>query len=85
MQCKLRNQSPFGLSSCKNNFYDCLIIDESHRLVKKMYGDWGCENQVKECIEASLLSIFMIDEDQAVTGIYQAFDFNYKNNFRLYV
>ena len=32
-----------------------------------MYGDWGGENQVKECINASLLTIFMLDEDQAVT------------------
>lgn len=60
-------RSPFGLSNCKSNFYDCLIIDEAHRLVKKMYGDWSGENQVKECINASLLSIFMIDENQAVT------------------
>lgn len=60
-------RSPFGLSKCDSNLYDCLIIDEAHRLVKKMYGDWGGENQVKECIDASLLSIFMIDENQAVT------------------
>jgi DUF2075 family protein len=32
-----------------------------------MYGDWNGENQVKECINASLLSIFLLDEDQAVT------------------
>jgi hypothetical protein len=32
-----------------------------------MYGDWSGENQVKECISASLLTIFMLDEDQAVT------------------
>ena len=32
-----------------------------------MYGDWNGENQVKECISASLLSIFLLDEDQAVT------------------
>jgi DUF2075 family protein len=32
-----------------------------------MYGDWNGENQVKECINASLLTIFMLDEDQAVT------------------
>ena len=60
-------RSPFALSKCDSNLYDCLIIDEAHRLVKKMYGDWGGENQVKECIDASLLSIFMIDENQAVT------------------
>lgn len=60
-------RSPFGLSNCDENGYDCLIVDEAHRLVKKMYGDWSGENQVKECINASLLSIFLLDEDQTVT------------------
>ena len=60
-------RSPFGLSNVPDNTYDCLIVDEAHRLVKKMYGDWNGENQVKECISASLLSIFLLDEDQAVT------------------
>lgn len=60
-------RSPFGLSQIPANAYDCLIVDEAHRLVKKMYGDWNGENQVKECINASLLTVFMLDEDQAVT------------------
>lgn len=60
-------RSPFGLSNVPADSYDCLIVDEAHRLVKRMYGDWNGENQVKECINASLLSIFMLDEDQAVT------------------
>ena len=60
-------RSPFNLSKCDISDYDCLIVDEAHRLVKKMYGDWNGENQVKECINASLLSIFLLDEDQAVT------------------
>ena len=60
-------RSPFNLASCPQNAYDCLIVDEAHRLVKKMYGDWSGENQVKESINASLLTIFMLDEDQAVT------------------
>ena len=60
-------RSPFGLAQAPANGYDCLIVDEAHRLVKKMYGDWSGENQVKECINASLLTIFMLDEDQAVT------------------
>lgn len=61
-------RSPFGLSNVPCNTYDCLIVDEAHRLVKKMYGDWNGENQVKECISASLLSIFLLDEDQTVTN-----------------
>lgn len=60
-------RSPFGLCHCESNDYDCLIVDEAHRLVKQMFQDWKGVNQVMECINASLLSIFMIDEDQAVT------------------
>lgn len=60
-------RSPFGLSNSPSNFYDCLIIDEAHRLVKQMYGDFHGKNQVRECINASLLTIFMIDEDQRIT------------------
>ena len=60
-------RSPFGLSQIPANAYDCLIVDEAHRLVKKMPRDWNGENQVKECINASLLTVFMLDEDQAVT------------------
>jgi len=60
-------RSPFGLSNSQPNFYDCLIVDEAHRLVKQMYRDFYGENQVKECINASLLTIFLIDEDQRIT------------------
>lgn len=60
-------RSPFGLCHSPSNFYDCLIVDEAHRLVKQMYGDFQGQNQIKECINASLLTIFMIDEDQRIT------------------
>ncbi len=60
-------RSPFGLSRVPKNKYDCLIVDEAHRLVEKMYGDWQGQNQIAECINASLLSIFLIDEDQKIT------------------
>jgi len=54
--------------SVKANSYDCLIVDESHRLNEKsgMFNHLG-ENQIKEIINASKLSIFFIDEDQKVT------------------
>ncbi len=61
-------RSPFGLCHSPSNFYDCLIVDEAHRLVKQMYGDFDGVNQVMECINASLLTIFLIDEDQKVTS-----------------
>lgn len=60
-------RSPFKLNVAPKNFYDCLIVDEAHRLVKKMYGDFSGENQVKECINSSLLTIFLLDEDQIIT------------------
>lgn len=51
----------------KANSYDCLIVDEAHRLNEKsgMYSTG--ENQIKEIINSSKLSVFFIDEDQKVT------------------
>jgi DUF2075 family protein len=48
--------------------FDALVVDEAHRLNEKsgLYGNLG-ENQIKEIIRASKLSIFFIDEDQRVT------------------
>lgn len=50
------------------NTYGCLIVDEAHRLNEKsgMFSHLG-ENQIKEIISASKLSVFFIDEDQKVT------------------
>lgn len=54
--------------SVPDNTFDCLIVDEAHRLNEKsgMFQNLG-ENQVKEIIAASTLAIFFIDEDQKVT------------------
>ena len=51
-----------------NNYFDCLIADEAHRLNAKsgMYKNKG-ENQIKEIIHASKVSVFSIDENQIVT------------------
>lgn len=51
------------------NTFDCLIVDEAHRLNAKsgMFQNVG-ENQIKEIINASKVSVFFIDEDQAVTS-----------------
>jgi len=48
--------------------FDCLIVDEAHRLNAKsgMFSHQG-ENQIKEIINASKFSVFFIDEDQKVT------------------
>jgi len=54
--------------SIEANSFDCLIVDEVHRLNAKsgMFSHLG-ENQIKEIIRASKFSIFFIDEDQKVT------------------
>lgn len=54
--------------SLEKNAFDVLIVDEAHRLNEKsgMFKNIG-ENQVKEIIHSSKLSIFFIDEDQKVT------------------
>ncbi|MBU1349061.1 DUF2075 domain-containing protein, partial [Patescibacteria group bacterium] len=48
--------------------FDALLVDEAHRLNAKsgMYKNLG-ENQIKEIIRASKLSVFFLDEDQRVT------------------
>ena len=52
---------------CPEGHYDALIVDESHRLMTKTIYDKEGENQVKEIIHASKLSVFFLDEDQKVT------------------
>lgn len=50
------------------NMVDVIICDEAHRLNEKsgMFHNLG-ENQIKEMINASLCSVFFIDESQRVT------------------
>lgn len=52
----------------KENEFDVLIVDEAHRLNEKsgIFKNKG-ENQIKEIINASKVSIFFIDEKQKVT------------------
>jgi len=47
--------------------YDCLVVDEAHRLNEKsgLYSNLG-DNQVKEIIDSAKTSIFFLDEDQKV-------------------
>ena len=50
------------------NMIDTIICDEAHRLNEKsgMFHNFG-QNQIKEIINASLCSVFFIDESQRVT------------------
>ena len=50
------------------NFFNCLIVDEAHRLNEKSgFKIKIGENQIKEIINASKVSVFFIDERQIVT------------------
>lgn len=51
----------------KLNQYDCLLVDEAHRVTEKSTLFSAGENQIKEIINASKVSIFFIDEHQRVT------------------
>lgn len=48
------------------NVFDCLIIDEAHRLRNKSAIFHG-ENQIKELINSTRVSVFFIDENQRIT------------------
>ena len=50
------------------DYFDCLIVDEAHRLQMKsgLYQNQG-ECQTREIIHSSRVSVFFIDEDQVVT------------------
>lgn len=51
-----------------NNYFDCLIADEAHRLnAKSGFFQHLGENQIKEIIHSAKVSVFFIDEDQIVT------------------
>ena len=53
----------------KENSYDALFVDEAHRLNQKsgIYRNMG-ENQIKEIIHASRISLFLIDEKQQISS-----------------
>ncbi len=53
--------------SAEADAFDCLIVDEAHRLNEKSAMFGRGENQVAEIIRASRCSVFFLDEDQKVT------------------
>lgn len=61
-------RNPDGFWSYKTTIYDVTLADEAHRLRRKsgVYSNQG-ENQIKEIMKASRLSVFFVDDDQKVT------------------
>ena len=62
------------------NFYDCALVDEAHRLFdyKSGVGLKGGVHVLDDVIRSSRVSVFFIDDDQAVTSI----DFATTENIR---
>jgi DUF2075 family protein len=56
-----------SFTNADKNVFDVLLVDEAHRLNEKsgMFKNLG-ENQVKEIINSSKVSVFFLDEDQKV-------------------
>ncbi len=56
-----------SFTNADKNIFDVLLVDEAHRLNQKsgMFKNLG-ENQVKEIINSSKVSVFFLDEDQKV-------------------
>ncbi|MBA2883212.1 hypothetical protein HNR65_003574 [Desulfosalsimonas propionicica] len=61
-------KSSGAYTSCDENVFDVLVVDEAHRLNEKsgFFQNQG-ENQIQEIIQASKFSVFFIDEKQQVT------------------
>ena len=51
----------------KENTYDCMLVDEAHRLAARSGLYSRGKNQVREIINACKISVFFVDEDQIVT------------------
>lgn len=60
---------PLVLKNAKENEFDCCLFDEAHRIFdfKGGTGLTKGDHLFRKTIEASLVSVFFIDEDQAVT------------------
>lgn len=56
------------LHKVSKDAFTCLLVDEAHRLNAKsgIFGNEG-ENQIREIINASKISVFFVDEDQIVS------------------
>lgn len=62
-------QSPEAFNGCRSGFYSCILCDEAHRLVEGRSTAPGHEkNQIRNIINASLVSVFFIDEGQTASA-----------------
>lgn len=55
-----------GIWKCRKNNYDCLIIDEAHRLKDGTANYYNGTNQIRDMINAARVSIFFVDDYQQI-------------------
>lgn len=67
IKLKLAIRSPHTLPNIPKNGIDVAIYDEAHRMQKKPYMYKG-NDMLYDAINASKISIFLIDEDQKITA-----------------
>ena len=63
-------RSPLTLYNRPEAEYDCVIVDEAHRVYDYKPGAYGPKpgsNLLDDLIKNSKVNVFFIDEDQAVT------------------
>ena len=63
-------KTPAAFAKASKNDFDCVIVDEAHRMLKWKFG-WGVKRDVDvidKLFNASRVNVFLIDEDQVVTA-----------------
>ncbi len=63
-------KTPAAFAKSRDRDYDCIIVDEAHRMFKRKFG-FGIKREVDaidKVFNASLVNVFFIDENQTVTA-----------------
>jgi superfamily II DNA or RNA helicase len=60
-------KSPVAFTRSGEMSYDCLIVDEAHRIVKMSNYPIYVEDSLNDIFKASRVNVFFIDEEQQVT------------------
>ncbi len=64
-------KSPSSFQKCKENDFDCVLVDEAHRVFHYAAGSYGISKKLPDGIEslirASYVTVFFVDDNQFVT------------------
>lgn len=75
-------KEPSSFQNSKENDFDCILVDEAHRVYNYAAGSHGISkkgpNAIELLIKASLVTVFFLDDDQKVT----VFDYGTRENIK---